>query len=253
MRLAYVRTSALMSSRELGRQRLVLALALMVPAVFFGVVLATTASREVPVMLAAAGRSVVTVDARRQALLFISIAAAGLISAFIAANLVQRQQDVSRRLVLCGYRAAELLLARLLVLLVVIVAAALYTWLMLALVARPVAAPGVAAGIALAALVYGCYGLLVGVTFRRDLEAVFAILVLVNIDAGWLQNPIYYEGARARWLIEVLPAHFPSQIAYVTAFTAERVGRPVLGSVLYAGVFLLASAAVYAARMRIAR
>jgi hypothetical protein len=248
-----VGTSIVMTARELSRQRVTLALALLLPAVFFAVVLAATRPHDVPVVLAAAGDLALVVDARRLSLLFISIAAAGLISAFIAASLVQRQREVSRRLVLCGYRATELLAARLVILLAIVAAAAGYTWIGLVLLEPPAATAGVALGIALAALVYGCYGFLIGVLLRRDLEAVFAILVLVNIDAGWLQNPLYFQEARSRWLIEALPAHFPSQTAYLAAFTSDGVGRLLAGSVAYAAVLLAAAAAVYAWRMRVAR
>lgn len=253
MRPAYIGTSIVMTARALGRQWLTLALAVLLPAVFFAAVLASTRAHDVPVVLAAAGEGTVVVDARRQALLFISIAAAGLISAFIAASLVQRQRDVGRRLVLCGYRAGELLAARLVILLGIVAAAAAYTWLGLVILDRPAATGGVALGIALAALVYGCYGFLVGVLLRRELEAVFAILVLINIDAGWLQNPLYYQEARSRWLIEALPAHFPSQVAYLSAFTSDDVGRLLAGGAAYAAALLAAAAIVYAIRMRVAR
>jgi hypothetical protein len=108
-------------------------------------------------------------------------------------------------------------------------------------------------GIAIGAFVYGCYGLLAGAIFRHELEAIFAILVVVNVDAGWLQNPIYYQNARSKWLIEALPAHFPSQIAYLSAFTSERIGPLVARGLAYGAVLLLVALAMYAKRMRVVR
>jgi hypothetical protein len=253
MRATYVETAAAMTARDLMRKRLVFVLALAVPAVFFAAVFATTGDGLVPITLAAAAGRVTLVEERRQSLLFISIAATGLISAFFASSLIQRQLDANRRLVLCGYQAAELITARLAVLLGIIAATALYTWLTLALFSSPRFPPGVLLGIAAGAFVHGCYGLLVGTLFRRELESIFALLVLINIDAGWLQNPIYYQNARSKWLIEALPAHYPSQIAYLSAFTSDRVGALVAYGLAYGAVFLLAALALYTMRMRVAR
>ena len=101
--------------------------------------------------------------------------------------------------------------------------------------------------------VYGCYGLLVGTVFRRDLDSVFAILVLINIDAGWLQNPLYYAAARNQRLIEALPAHWPSQVSYLGAFTGEPVSGPALRGLAYGCAFLALAVAAYALRLRVKR
>lgn len=253
MRLNYVTMCAAMTVRELARQRLALALALLVPAVFFGVVLLTSGDRALPVTLAAAAAPVTRVAGLRLSLVFISIAAAGLVSAFFAASLVHRQLEGNRRLALCGYRASELIAARLAVLLGIVSVTSLYTWLLLAAVARPAFPVGVLLGIALGAFVYGCYGLFVGTAVRREIEAIFAILILINIDAGWLQNPVYYEPARRKWLIEALPAYFPAQVAYLAAFTKDSVVGLVAWSLVYGSALALAAFVLYTIRMRVVR
>lgn len=259
MRAAYVATAATMTLRELARKRLVFVLALCMPAVFVAVAYATESNRLVPVMFAAAAERVRLVEELDLALLFISIVSTGVISAFFSASLIQRQLDANLRLVLCGFRASELITARLAVLLGIVLACALYMWFVLAifmkleLFTRPQFPAGVLLGIAVGALVYGCYGLLVGTLFRRELEAIFAIVILINVDAGWLQNPIYYQNARSKWLIEALPAHYPSQIAFLSACTSEQVGRLVTYGLAYGGVFLLAALVLYSRRMRVTR
>jgi hypothetical protein len=259
MRSAYVVTAAAMTARELLRKRLVLVLALCLPAVLFAAELATEGNQLLQVKFAAAPERVRLVEELDQSLLFISIAATGLISAFFASNLIQRQLDANRRLVLCGFRASELIAARLAVLLGIVVAAALYTgsaleiFTRLELFTRPRSPAGVLLGITLGAFVYGCYGLLVGTLFQRELESIFAIIVLINVDAGWLQNPFYYQYAGSKWLIEALPAHHPSQIAYLSAFTSEPIGRSLAYALAYGATFLVAALAVYQARMRVKR
>ena len=259
MRIAYVATATAMTARELARKRLVLALALGMPAIFFAVAFATESNQLARVVLAGAAAPASLVEELDMSLLFVSIVATSLISAFFASNLIQRQLDVNRRLVLCGFRAREIIGARLVVLLGIIAATTLHAGLALEALRRlglfgdPRFPAGVLAGIAVGAFVYGCYGLLVGTLFRNELEPVFAILVLVNVDAGWLQNPIYYQASRSKWLIEALPAHFPSQVAYLSAFTPDPIGPLVARGLAYGTVFLLLALALYARRMRVAR
>jgi hypothetical protein len=161
--------------------------------------------------------------------------------------------------VLCGFRASELIVARLVVLLGIIALTTLYAGLGLELFTRlglfttPRSFAGVLAGFAVSAFVYGCYGLLVGTLLAHELESIFAILVLVNVDAGWLQNPIYYRNAGAKWLIEALPAHSPSQIAYLSAFTFEPIGRLMAHGLAYGAAFLLIALLLYSKRMEVAR
>jgi hypothetical protein len=259
MRRAYVATAVAMILRELSRKRLVLALALCVPVAFFLVAFATEANQLVPVVLAGDAERTRLIEELDLSLLFLSVASTSLISAFFAASLIQRQVDANRRLVLCGFRASELVAARLAVLLMIIAAATLHAGLSLDTLRRldlfttPRFPAGVAAGIALGAFVYGCYGLLVGTVFRGELESIFAIVAAINIDPGWLQNPIYYRNSGSKWLIEGLPAHFPSQAAYLSAFTSERIGPMAAGAVAYGTVLLLVALALYVRRMEVAR
>jgi hypothetical protein len=259
MRAGYIATATAMTVRELARKRLVLGLALCVPVVFYAVAFATESNQLARVVLAAAAENARLVEELDLSLLFVSIAATGLVSAFFASNLIQRQREANRRLVLCGFRASELIAARLVVLLGIIGATTLLSGLGLELLRRldlfsdPRSAAGVLLGITASAFVYGCYGLLVGTLFRQELESIFAILVLINIDAGWLQNPIYYQHAASKWLIGALPAHFPSQIVYLSAFTSERIAPLAACSLAYGTVLLLVALALYAARMRVMR
>lgn len=259
MRAAHVATAAAMTLREVARKRLVLAIALAVPPLFFAIAFAADGNQLVRIVLAAATANARLVEELDLALLFLGLTAASLVSAFFAASLVQRSLEANRRLVLCGYHASELIAARLAVLVGIVVAATLQTGLALAVLAgagyftSPRSTAGVLGGIALGAFVYGCYGLLVGTVFRRELESIFAIVAAINIDPGWLQNPIYYQNAGAKWLIEALPAHFPSQVTYLSAFTSEPVSLMAGRGLAYGTLLLLMALALYARRMEVSR
>ncbi len=254
MRVRRVLVAAGMTLRELSRGRVALGLAAAVPLLFFVVAGLVSSDRDITVRLAAApGADPLSVDERAQSFVFLAAAAASVIGAFMAASLVQRRVGASRRLVLCGYGAGELIAAKLLVLLGIVGASAVYTGALVLVLVRPDRPGGVMLGLALSCLVYGGYGLLTGTLLRRDLETVFALLMLINVDAGWLQIPIYYAGSRSRWLIESLPGHWPAQTSFLAAFTDHPIHRAAFTAAGYGAVLILLAFGVYSLRMRVRR
>jgi hypothetical protein len=161
--------------------------------------------------------------------------------------------EVNRRLVLCGYRASELIAAKLLVLCGITGVVALYTLLLLVPLVGPLRPGGVLLGLCMSAWVYGAYGLFVGSVFRRELETIFAIVLLINLDAGWLQNPVYYLTTRSPWLVESLPGHHPAQTTLLAALTMHPVVRTSVLALLYGATFLAITTVVYSLRMRVRR
>jgi hypothetical protein len=233
------------------RRRIVLLLLFLVPSLFSGLIVLTTTLRPIRFQLASLGDTVfVTVPQRHEGLVFICLTAVAVLTAFLALDLVRRDAEVNRRLVLCGYRPSELIAARLGVLLCVIVVVAGYVVLILPLFFTPERFGLVLLGLILGGWVYGCYGLLVGAVFRRELEGVLFVVLLAVIDVGWLQNPIYYAEAQNQAIIRALPAYLPAQVSMAAAFTTESVLRPVVGSLVYGSVLLVAALLIYALRMR---
>ena len=82
----------------------------------------------------------------------------------------------------------------------------------------------VLAGLVLVGYVYGCYGLMIGALWRRELESMFSVILLTNIDVGWLQNPVFYAEAESKTIIHWLPAYWPMQAAMSGAFTDHAPG-----------------------------
>ena len=252
MRLTYLKTGILMTVREMARNRFALILLLTVPGLFFALVYLTMGDNPVAFKLASVSEdAIVEVSAQKQSLIFIGVAAVGLLTSFLALNLIQKGADGNRRLILCGYRPSELILAKLGVLLCVVVLISVYVGTLLLPFFRPANFPLVIAGLALAGVVHSCYGLLVGALVRRELEGVLLIVLLVNIDAGWLQNPIFYAEAQNKALIRFLPAYFPSQASIVAAFTEHSISGAAAGSLIYSGALLSIALAIYFRRMKI--
>ena len=254
--------------KDLLRRRIALLLLFVVPALFDAVVLATTASRNVDVTLGslvedfeATGTpadkmaalfvddGTRTLDERKLSLVFLGAAAVSFLACFLAFNLVHKRRDVDRRLVLAGYRAHEVLVAKLLVLLSIVALLAVYESLILSPWVVPKHFGGLALGLFFGGWIYGCLGMLVGALVRGELEGVFVIVFLTNIDAGWLQNPIYFAHSQSKALIRSLPGYGPVQLAVASAFTDDAPN--VLGRAIVWTVIALASS-LFAFGLRIA-
>jgi len=247
-----VAIAARMLAMDLLRRRVTLLLLFVVPALFDAIVFATTASRPVDVLVAALGRTS-ALDNRQLTLVFMGGAAVSFLTCFLGFNLVHKRRDVDARLVLAGFRAHELLTAKLVVLLSLVALLAVYETAMLYLCFAPRHVLGVGCGLLLGGLVYGSLGFAVGAIFTRELEAIFVIVLLTNVDVGWLQNPIYYATSERRGLIENLPGHYPTQLAIVSAFTDEAASSAALHSLACAAAALAAALLAFALRVHLPR
>ena len=251
MLLTRVGVGVVMTARMLRRNRLALLLLVLIPVLFLGFILVTTAERRVPIELPAAGAGALRdVSQRAEGVVFVSLAAVGVLTAFLSLDLLQRDAEVTRRLVQCGYHPWEVIATRLVVLAGVIVAVATLNTAVVASVFAPAHTLRVWAGFLLGGYVYGGYGLLVGALVRRELEGILCVALLANMDVGWVQNPIYYAGAQHKEVIRALPAYWPSQVSMLGAFTDEPVGRAALWALAYGAALLLLALLAFGMRVR---
>ena len=246
-----IRTGLNMILRMLIRQKIVLTLILLIPTVFLSMVEFTSAERVIPFQLASVGDKVfVNMAEKRISFIFFSVASAGFLVSFLALNLIQKNNKPNKRLIICGYHPVELLTSILLVLLLAILFIAVYIGL-LTLAFTPLDHLGsFMLSLVIIGFVYGSYGLAVGSLVKGELEGILLIVLLVNIDVGWLQNPIFYAGAQNQIIIKFLPAYFPSQASIITAFTDYSAISASLKGMLYGVIFLIISMLVFFYKMR---
>ncbi len=245
-------TSFRLTGLVLVRNRVALTLFVLLPVLFYTLILITTTDAPVAFTLpAVSATTMIDVSRREEALVFMGLAAVGFVSAFLGLYLMSRQAEVNRRLLLCGYRAWELVLSRLLVLGCAIGAVSVFSGLLLQICFAPRHLLLTIVGFFLVGTVYGCYGLLAGSIFRRELEGVLSIVLLANIDVAWLQNPIFYTESKNKLVIRCLPAHFPSQVSMIGAFSDYSIRWAVLASLAYGAVLLSLAVLVFWWRMRI--
>ena len=246
-------TSARMVARELLRNRTAVSLLFVVPTVLYVLIQVTTGARAVPFLLSGRGTGPLLGSERTLSLLFMGATAMCGLMAFLSFSLTWRPIQADRRLVFAGYRPWELLTAKALVLTGAAAAVALYVTGLLLLFYQPNRLGGVFLGFVLGGLLYGLLGLLIGTVCRRELDGILTILLLVNVDPGWLQNPVFYADAQNQALIRWLPSHHACQITLMSAFTQRPLAAELLLGSAWLAVLGLAAATAYRLRLGLVR
>jgi hypothetical protein len=233
--------------REYRRNPVLWVLLVGLPVAFISVSLAVTPDDPAPVELVDGGVRAVRVllmsDVHGAIMVAITVAfLAGLAGLFV----VSGSAEGDRRLVLAGFRAGEVLTARLGV---IAFAALLTTAVSLAVTATdftPRNWPVFVLGNLLVALTYGMIGVLLGPLFGR-LGGLYLMLVLPFIDAGLAQNPMF-DVAPPAWA-RFLPAHGAVRVLLDGAFTPgfDETGGLLLAAGWLAGI--TAAAAVVFRRL----
>lgn len=247
-----IRTGIYMILRMLLRRQIAVVLIAVIPIAFLTVVEFTTSERLLPFRLASLSDDVIIETSEKGiSFVFFAIASAGFLVSFLALNLIQKNNSVNRRLIICGYHPIEILISSLSTLFIMILLIAIYVATITNFLFPVNHLFLFFYSLVLIGFVYGCYGLLIGSLVKGELEGILFIVLLVNIDAGWLQNPLFYEEAQNKMIIRFLPAYFPSQTAIIAAFTDYSASNPGWNSILYGSIFLVLSMYIFFNKMRI--
>ena len=239
--------STRMAATEILRNRAAMLLLFLIPAVLYAVIRATASDLPVPFQLSAPAGVLLRGSDRNISLVLMGTTAMCGLMAFFAFVLTFRPIQTDRRLVFEGFRPWQLLGAKVLVVAVSAAIVACYVTAMLLFFYRPPRVGGVWLGFFLAGLFYGMLGIMIGVLSVRDLGGMLVILLLVNIDPGWLQNPVLYPTAHNRVIIHWLPSYHPCQVALLSAFNHE----PVTPQIVLCGAWLLVMGLVAAVLYRL--
>lgn len=176
---------------EQWRNRLALGLLLVFVPLWYALFLLLTQGTTLVIKDWSTGQ-LLSVDGGNLTLLTAGLNAITLIIGFMFFTSTERGMPFDRRLVLSGYPQAVLVLGKLLALLVVTALIALYATLILFAFWRhgyPTQLPLVWLGFWSAALMYGAFGLLLGVLVTSELAGFFLVIMVSLIDTS-LQNPL---------------------------------------------------------------
>jgi len=252
MRWKYFHTSISMHFRMLMRQKIVLLLLVGTPTLFIFIVQLTGSARDVLFEVGIAEtKTMIKAAEVNVSLIFVSMAIIGFLSSFVSLSLVQQYKNVNRRLVICGYYPIELMLSALSVIFFIILMLVLCIGFSIQFLFQPLHFWPMLLGMLFNGLIYGGYGMLVGYMTNGALEGTLTVILLANIDAGWLQNPLILSEARNKIIIQLLPAYYPTQLSVGAAFTDVPLERSIFICFSYMLFFFSAAFLVSYYDMRI--
>jgi hypothetical protein len=189
------------------------------------------------------GNNVLHIGSRDLSLLTAGLSAITLIVGFMLFTATRKDRQFDQRIVLNGYPQPLLILAKLSALVAVAAAVSLYASGVLVAFWHPGSLLVVWLGFFCAALVYGGFGLLLGVLLRGELEGFFLIIMVSLIDT-YSQNPVGYPSADlsfGMWF----PSFAPTQIAVAGGFKDLVPWTYVLLSLAWLGAFALLGLAIF--------
>lgn len=229
-----------LSFRELWRNRFGLFLLLIIPGVFLAVVEWTSGTGKLPVDLYFPDETKTLLLSQHDInLVFIGTAVSGFLTAYYAILLFNRNFKYFRHCIGMGLSPTGFILARFLFFITVTIILSVYISLSmewLVTVEHPVR---LFIGILSVGMIYGAFGGIVGLISKDIMVAILWVVLLANLDAGWLQNPVFYSSAQKTELIHWLPAFYPTQVVFAAAFTSDWNTRALWLSMLYATVFIV--------------
>jgi len=226
-----------LTALELLRNKLGLLLLFVIPTCFLAVVEWTSGESPLPVKL----YFFQTIDQlllnqREISLVFMSGAIGGFLMSYYAILLFQQDFEYYRYCISMRLSAFTFVASRFCFFFTLIAAMAVFITLIMRLMMSFENILGVLAGFVLLGLIYGAYGGIVGLLSKDFMVAILFVALLANIDAGWLQNPVFYSTAQNAAFIRWLPAFFPCQFIFSSAFAGKINLWALLMSFVYVSV-----------------
>lgn len=164
-----------------------------------------------------------------------------LIVGFLLFAQTRASAAFDRRLVLCGYRQATLMLAKLTAMVIISALVALYAALALLFFWRPPSLPLVWLGFFGDALIYGALGLFLGAVVTSEITGFFLVIMVSLLDTVF-QNPVDNPLAN-KPVLRYFPSYGPTQIVvgggFTHGFTGYGLGYTVIWIVALALLGLL--------------
>lgn len=227
------------SALELVRNRLGFLLIFMIPALFLAVVEGTTGEGALPIKIYGLGSTEQHVlSARLISLVFMAAAVSGFLTSYYALLLFHQDFKFYRYCISMRLSPRTLIVSRFGFFFTLVAVLAGFILLILGFMMPLHMVPAAFAGFVLLGIVYGAYGGIVGLLSKDFMVGIMLIVLLANLDAGWLQNPVFYSSAQQAAFIRWLPAFFPCQFIFSALFAGKMNLWALIMSAAYAGAFI---------------
>ncbi len=173
---------------------------------------------------------------------------ASLVTSIFGLYTVLEARDADKRLLISGYSSHELLLSRFGMIFAVGVLVSTFSLAIMMISFSPDNLPAFFMMVLLFSIIYGHIGVIIG-TLMDKMAGVYTILLLITMDAGIFQSPIFLQEEPALW-IRILPAYHPMNVVVETSFldSIESIGHLALS---LAVLFLVTILAVYIFWLRV--
>ena len=188
------------------------------------------------------------VDGHNLGLLTAGLSALTLIVGFMFFIAARKNTEFDHRLVLSGYPQPLLILGKLTGLVIVTALVSLYASVVLLAFWRPENWLLVWLGFWCAALIYGAFGLLLGVLVQNELAGFFLIIMTSMLDT-FFQNPVDNPIANQPFL-KFLPSYAPTQVYVAGGFTQLLPGQAILLALAWFAGFALLGLAIFWGKTR---
>jgi hypothetical protein len=223
-----------LSLLEALRNRLGLILFFAIPVIFLGIVVMTAGKTLVPIKIFFFHDTLQLLLSQKDvSLVFVSASVSGFLSAYFALVLFHQDFEYYRYCVFSGLRPMSFLGGRFVFFGAMAVVLAAGITLVLGRLVPLHNSMLVFCGFLLVALLYGTFGGIAGSMTKEFLIAVLCVALLADIDAAWLQNPVYYTAAERLEFIRWLPAYYPCQLIFSAAFTERNNSLALCGGTIY--------------------
>jgi hypothetical protein len=230
-----------LTALELLRNKLGLLLLFVIPAIFLAVVEWTSGEGLLPIKLYSLKQiDTLFLDQREISLVFMSAAVGGFLMSYYAILLFQQDFEYFRYCISMGLSPKTFLVSRFGFFFTLTTVLAAFITLIMRGMMHFRNVPAALAGFILLGLIYGAYGGFVGILTKDFMVAILFVVLLANIDAGWLQNPVFYSTSQETEVIRWLPAFFPCQFIFSSVFSEKFNLWALLMSLIYAS-FLFAA------------
>lgn len=230
-----------LTALELLRNKLGLLLLFVIPTIFLAVVEWTSGEGLLPIKLYSFKQiDTLFLDQREISLVFMSAAVGGFLMSYYAILLFQQDFEYFRHGISMGLRPQTFLFSRFGFFFTLTAILAAFITLVMRGMMHFQNIPAALAGFILLGLIYGAYGGIVGILTKDFMVAILFVVLLANIDAGWLQNPVFYSTSQQSEIIRWLPAFFPCQFIFSSVFSEKFNLWALLMSLAYASILFAA-------------
>ncbi len=227
------------SALELRRNMIGILLLFLIPVLFLSTAYLTASYESLPVKLFFFDKTeAIILTQKKISLVFMGAAVAGFLSAFYASTLFYNDRLYFKYCASMGMEPIRFAVSRFSFFVTLAVFLTLFISFILGGILTVNQPLNMFFGFLLLEIIYGAYGGIAGLLSKDYLVALLLILLLVNFDAGWLQNPVFYTNAQSIEIIRWLPAFYPCQLLFTSIFTEQTNAYSYLFGGIYTAVFV---------------